>query len=326
MNIRAHAKVALNSLGVRPAVEQGVVEVGLLGERLQRLVRGRPAPSQAILLAGSGRSGTTWLSDVLATVPGTQRIFEPLRQAARWDPALATSVRSPYLRPDGDYLQWHALLYRVLTGRCRTYWTDSKRTSFFPDRLLIKEIRANFMLGYVHDHFGPRIVYLLRHPCAVVASRVRLGWRINLGDLLRQEELVEDHLSGWVPHMERARNDPVASHAIWWAVESRVAALQLATRRHFRSYYERLVLNPRESVGEMLAWLGLEGCRIGEERFKRSSHTTWGGDGAGDREVSIQRLSSWKRQLSAEEQRLVLDWASRLEVTHYGEDPLPVSG
>lgn len=326
MKIRSRVRATLDSLGLRSAVERGLLEAGLVGERFQRLLRGYPEPSETILLAGSGRSGTTWLSDLLATIPGTQPIFEPLRQAARWQPALAMAVRSPYLRPEGEYPAWNDLLYRVLTGRCRSYWTDPRRASFLPRRLVIKEIRANLMLGYVHDHFRPRIVYLLRHPCAVVASRIRLGWRIDLGDLLRQPELVEDHLSRWVPEMERARTDPVASHAIWWAVESRVAGLQLATRRHFRSYYERLVLSPRESVGEMLAWLGLEGSSVGEERFRRSSHTTWGGNGAGEREASIQRLSGWKHQLSGAEQRLVLEWASRLEVMHYGEDLVPAGG
>lgn len=325
MSLRRAVKTAVDALHLRPAVERGLVEAGLLGERLQYLFRNRPDPSEAILLAGSGRSGTTWLSELLCRVPGTQKIFEPLRQAHRWQPAGAPpTVRSPYLRPDGEYAAWHMLLERVLSGRCRTYWTDSGRTSFFPDRYLIKEIRANLMLGYIHEHFRPRIVYLLRHPCAVVASRVRLAWRVNLGDLLRQEELVEDHLSGLVGDIELARSDTVASHAIWWAVETRVAARQLETRPHYRAYYEQLVVTPAESLGAILTWLGLDAEPVEEDRVRRRSRTTWKADRRSRQEQPAEELSRWTTQLSRSDQRLVLDWAHRLGVGQYTHEPMPV--
>jgi hypothetical protein len=325
MNLKRVAKGAVESLGLRTAVERSLLEAGLLGERLQYCFRARPTPSEAILLAGSGRSGTTWVSDLLCRVPGTQRIFEPLRQAARWrPPGTWPSVRSPYLRPEGEYPGWHALLRDVLTGRCRSYWTDPSRTSFFPDRYLIKEIRANLMLGYIHDHFQPRIIHVLRHPCAVVASRTRLDWRVNLGDLLQQEELLEDELAGLAGDIERARSDSVASHAIWWAVESHVAGRQLRERPHFRAYYERLVSEPEASLRAMLEWLGLDGDGIDAAKIRRSSRTTWRGGKSQEGRHSTATLSTWKKQLSQEEQRVVLDWAYRLGVEDYGEEVLPV--
>jgi hypothetical protein len=326
MNPRRVVKLAIDSLGLRPAVERGLLESGLLGERLQYLFRTRPDPSEAILLAGSGRSGTTWVSDLLCQVPGTQRIFEPLRQAARWQaPGTRPLFRSPYLRPEGEYTGWHALLRDVLTGRCRTYWTDPSRTSFFPDRYLIKEIRANLMLGYIHNHFGSRIIHVLRHPCAVVASRTRLKWRVDLDNLLQQEELVEDELAGLTGDIQRAKSEAVASHAIWWAVENRVARRQLRGRAHFRAYYERLVSEPEQSLGAMLSWLGLDSDPIDGEKIRRSSRTTWSGGRGHDGQHSVPALMSWKNQLSRDEQWVVLDWAYRLGVEDYGEEPLPVT-
>jgi hypothetical protein len=38
------------------------------------------------------------------------------------------------------------------------------------------------------------IILLLRHPCAVVASRLALGWKDNLFETMEQEDLVEDFL------------------------------------------------------------------------------------------------------------------------------------
>jgi len=79
----------------------------LLGERLQYLVRDRPEPSEAIVVAGSSRSGSTWLADLLCSVPGIQQIFEPLRELPRWLPVGAPAYpKTCYLRPEGRYPDW----------------------------------------------------------------------------------------------------------------------------------------------------------------------------------------------------------------------------
>ena len=55
---------------------------------------------------------------------------------------------------------------------------------------LIKEIRANLMLGYLYDHFQPKIIYLVRHPCAVTYSRTFMNnFGADVNDILSQEEL-----------------------------------------------------------------------------------------------------------------------------------------
>jgi hypothetical protein len=326
MNLRSALKAMVESLGLKPAVERGFLESGLVGERLQFLFRSRPGPSQAILLAGSGRSGTTWLADLICSVPGTQQVFEPLRELARWLPAGAPPYpKSSYLRPEGHYPYWYTVLQCVLTGQSRTYWTDSVRTSFFPKRYLVKEIRANLMLGYIHDHFHPRIVYLSRHPCAIVASRVRLGWRVNLDDLLSQEELIEDHLARWVGRIERAKTNPVMSHAIWCAVESLVATSHLSTRRHCHAYYEHLLASPEASLREVVSWLGLDPRSIPAGKIGQDSHTTWREGYSNNRQDAEQRLSSWKGQLSKKDQREILDWHYRLDVMSYTDEVLPVT-
>jgi Sulfotransferase family len=326
MTIRTALKTTVKYLGLKPALERGFLESGLLGERLQFLFRSRPDPSEALVLAGSARSGTTWVADLVCSVPGIQQIFEPLRELPRWLPEGAPAYpKTCYLRPEGHYPHWDHVLSRVLTGQSRTYWTDTARTSFFPKRYLIKEIRASLMLGYLHDHFQPRIAYLSRHPCAVVASRIGLGWQLDLNNLLSQEELIEDHLSPWLAQIERARTSPVATHAIWLAVESRVALHHLSTRPHCHAYYEHLLVEPEATLRSILSRLDLSVARIPEGRIKRNSRTTWRERMAKDPHEKEYALSNWKRRLSREDQREVLDWAYRLGVTCYSDQSLPVS-
>lgn len=308
-----------------------MLETRLLGERLQFLVQPRPEPHTAILLAGPGRSGTTWLADVIASASGVQQIFEPLLfnphvyDLADWSPpSVETYLRLYYLRPDGDYPGWHELLNRILRGRYRTYLTDTERSSFFPKRYLIKEVRANLMLGYIHDHFQPSLIYLMRHPCAVIASRMRLHWQVDLDELLGQEELVADYLSDWVGDVERARTNPVASHAIWWAVESAVAACNLATRPHYPVFYERLLVEPQTQMKALLDWLDLDIHAIPLPLLERKSRTTWNDQPQPQSPELEQRLGSWRKRLNQKEQSQILDWAHRLGVSEYSDALLPV--
>lgn len=190
--VRSAVKPYADQVGVGSFLRQSWVESHRLGEYMRRWTGWRPAPQDAILLAGSGRSGTTWLTDILTTGTRIQQIFEPLIplwnenvcKLTGWD-RLGPHSWSWYLPPDSSQPEWFELLHQVLTGRYRNYWTDYYRTCFFPDRFLIKEIRANLMLGYIADKFHPKIIYVIRHPCAVVESRLAVGWHADVADILR---------------------------------------------------------------------------------------------------------------------------------------------
>ena len=321
MDPQKSAKRAIEAVGLKPTIKRSILEARLLGERLQFTFQSRPAPSDALLLAGPGRSGTTWLANVLSSVSGTQQIFEPLLfnpdvyELANWEPPSTSKyLRLHYLRPEANHPRWNDLLRRVLTGQYRTYETDLHRTSIFPKRYLIKEIRANLMLGYIYDHFRSQILYVTRHPCAVVASRMRLKWQVNLDELLNQDELIDDYLLPWVGEIERSKHDPVASHAIWWAVESMVAARELFTRPHYWLNYEDLLLAPTETLQGIFQWLGLEREAVPEKVLEQNSHTTWR-ESDHDRTQEIHnRLTSWKTRLSERDQNLILSWGDRLGV------------
>jgi hypothetical protein len=315
----------LESVGKR-----ALVELAMLGERARFALLGRPDPSSAILVAGSGRSGTTWLMSVLSSAGGVQPIFEPLFPVASPEARRLTGFRghdrrylsSHYLRPGGEYPQWQRFLGNVLSGKIRSYWTDFERASVFPRRFAIKLIRANLMLGYIHDHLRPSIVYITRHPCAVVSARVRLGWRSAVADILRQDALIEDHLR---PHADRIalETDPLGTHAVWWAVENLVAATELATRPHYRLTYEELCLRPVEVARDLARWLEIRLPQRLEsivERPSRLSRRT-------RRELTVEeRLSLWKKELDADGQRRVLSWTRRLGVEEYDEGLLPAGG
>jgi len=301
----------------------------MAGEMLKFFLSGRPAPSAAVILAGSGRSGTTWVADMLTDGTGLQQIYEPLHPVFVSQARVQTGFdgRDPYLRlfylqADNDDPTWRQFWASVLEGRLRNYWTNYAQIAWFPDRFLIKTIRANLMLGYLYDQFCPQIVYLTRHPCAVVYSRLRkvmVPWHADVSDILSQELLVEDYLRPWVGMIEQ-EHDLLGAHAVWCAVENMVSQRELATRHHYALSYEALSLNPKGELERLFAYLGIDAPCPRAERLAHPSRMTTPGTFV---PTAMARLSEWQNGLDATERRRILDWAHRLGVCTYDEQILP---
>lgn len=314
-NIRSTVRPYADRIGAGGLLRKSWTEVTLLGERLQRLGRWQPGPNETILLAGSGRSGTTWLADLLTTGTRVQPIFEPLlprlnegvRKLTGWNRTDGI-VRSFYLRPEGEYPEWHSLLKLIFTARYRSYWTDHERKAWFPKAYLIKEIRGNLMLGYIYRHFQPKIVYVVRHPCAVIASRLRVNWPADVSDILSQEELVEDHLVQWIGEIEKEQ-DSLGAHAVWWMVENLVASRQLATVPHCKMLFEDLRGRPSETFPALFDYIGAdyspERIMAVADNPSRMTSKSVGHDSADS------YINSWKRFLDTESQKRILKWADR---------------
>jgi hypothetical protein len=295
-------------------------------EATYQQARGRPEPGDAIVVAGAARSGTTWLMELVATLPGARLIFEPMNpgRVPEFSELSGRSFQtpylwSPYLRAGSQYPEWRAFFRRMLTGQIRNQWTDIHRGTLFPRRYVIKLVRASLLLGYLSDTFRPRLLYLTRHPCATIVSRLKLGWEAHVEDLLAQEALVEDYLRPWLPQIEREK-DALGAHALWWAVEAHVARTELAGRPHFPISFEKLCLQPQVVLEECFRWLGHPappGLRQKIEQPSRTSRVdvTYA--------TTEERLMYWKRELSDSEQQRILEWAHRLGVREYSEEPLP---
>lgn len=317
------------SLRLDGVLKIGYVQGRMAGETLKFFLNGRPALSTAVVLAGSGRSGTTWVADMLTEGTGLQQIYEPLHPMFVSQARVRTGFdgRDPYLRlyylqADNDDFAWRQFWADVLEGKVRNYWTNYGQTAWFPDRFLIKTIRANLMLGYLYDQFCPQIVYLTRHPCAVVYSRLRkvpVPWHADVSDILSQDLLVEDYLRPWVAAIERER-DLLGAQAVWYAVENMVSQRELATRRHYALSYEALSLDPEAEMERLFTYLGIDAPCPNAERLAHPSRMTTTGSFVPS---PMARLSEWQNGLDATERRRILDWAHRLGVCTYDDRILP---
>jgi hypothetical protein len=234
----------------------------------------------SVFLAGTGRSGTTWVSDIINYKNEYRYVFEPFY---RGKVKLCKGFRrKQYLRPEdrreeflrpariilsgglrrhywadrfNDGYVWKGRVIKEIHANRYLYWADRLDRGFVPGQRLIKEIRANLMLGWIRANFPEMpIVFLLRHPCAVASSKVKLGWKPNLDHFLSQGELIEDFLEPFEEEMRSARTD-FERHIFAWCVETYVPLKQLGREDVHLTFYENLCEDHKREIERLFAFL-----------------------------------------------------------------------
>jgi len=189
-----------------------------------------------VFIGGAGRSGTTLFRAMLAAHPrlwcGPERKLIPVFADvnARWVKSLGPDLRA-------------AGVGEAELDEAARAWIASFMNAGVPrDRRIAEKTPHNLVHGAWLGRLFPRarFIHVIRDGHAVAESLVRQSWRDpNTGKLL--------------PYCEN-----LESAAAYWAQvvnESRRQGAQLP-RRYFEVRYEALIARPRETMEEVLAFLG----------------------------------------------------------------------
>jgi hypothetical protein len=282
-----------------------------------------PDIGSSILVAGTARSGTTWLGDLIASQIPSRILFEP------FNPGLVSDYSRfhyfQYMRPATENSEFYAFAQKVFTGEIRHRWIDRQNERIFSQVRLVKEIRANLALKWLHDHFPQvPIVLLIRHPCAVVSSRMELGWATDLDiePLLSQPELIEDHL---LPYLDLIMNAKTIEekHAFIWCVSYLVPLKQFNAGEVKIVYYENLCTQPENEFPSLFEFIGQAYTRSVSDIINRPSQTTKATSAV---VRGKDKIESWKKKLDPTQIDNVLRTVEAFGMGHlYGESLSPVT-
>jgi hypothetical protein len=237
----------------------------ILGRVPHKLFFDRHDLSKAAVVAGSGRSGTTWVGQVLGAVSHYRLMFEPFH--VRETRLIRDWHYRQYVRPDDRRTTYVEPASLILSGRVRSHWIDKLNGEVLPRGRLIKDIRIQLLLPWMHKTFPDiPIVIITRHPCAVALSRMALGWQTSLDGLLEQEELVDDYLSPFVSEMERAK-DEFDKNFILWCAENYVPMKYFSRKNYVPAMhasgdpalitrYEDICANPEAEFNKLANFCG----------------------------------------------------------------------
>lgn len=214
-----------------------------------------PDYRSTIFLAGTEKSGTTWISDIINYRREYRYVFEPF-WSVKVDICRGFKPRQ-YLRPDNQERYFIETAQAILSGRIRNKWTDKYHRRFIAGKRLIKDIRVNLFLKWIHNHFPEiPIILLLRHPCAVARSHLRRTYlQPDLREFLAQEELMEDFLNPFRKEIEVAQTK-FDKFVFRWCIENYVPLRQFRRGEIHLAFYENFCEKPKSEIDRLFSFLG----------------------------------------------------------------------
>lgn len=274
-----------------------------------------------LIIAGTTRSGSTWLAEIVSAHPEAGQIFEPLSPTNVREARKCGFTFNTFLEPGSQWPAGKVYLDKVLRGQVLTPWTTSqipvckaKNIRF----LVIKFVRANLLLGWLARNFPVRPpALIIRHPCAIVASESRRFPLPNIDALLKSQFFNK------YPYLKERCKDlslPEEARALKWCMRYYASLALPAPYPFVLITYEALVRRGEEELGRLYKKWGMSVSQEALARLDRPSRTVSG-------ESQIVRgkdpLTGWKKHLTRQEISNILKVVDLFDLNFYTEDVEP---
>lgn len=272
------------------------------------------------LILGSGRSGTTWVQDSLANANNLRPVFEPLHEGES-----KVGRRFAYgVMKTGDRCgELEKLFVNATDGRIHSPWVDYRAPSsaLFPnlfavlktdgfrawlwnwrkyfrvrmalrhaiqrEKTLIKCIRANLMAGWLSQDLKFRTAFIVRHPCASIESRYRIGdvWDPRpVNERYRVNERLHELTDGRYVRLLNKSLSRIEALTLNWVIENQYPVDSSSRDGYSVFYYENLLSGEAKVWSDLCCALGLNSTpnpvvlrrpsQQSSEKFRRYKHFT----------------------------------------------------
>ena len=281
---------------------------------------------EVVWMIGDGRSGSSWVADMLARTCNYRQLFEPFHPFKVRN--FTGYALNQYQRPGSRNDALKAGLAHVFAGRISNRRVNQDANRLLYDGLVVKDVFATLLAAWGLEQF-PEVKPLLqiRNPFAVALSKAKRPnwlWTSGPAELLEQPALVEDHLA---PHADFLRDvesvgDPILNHVAVWAVIHHCLFRDLDARRLHILVYQRALAEPAEEMSRVLAFLGHDSvdAKLRPELLERAARYS---DDANVSVVRRNRDQSWTEELTSEQVRRGNEVLARfgLDRLHDGTEP-----
>lgn len=285
------------------------------------------------VIAGSGRSGTTWVVDAIAEANSLRTIFEPLHPNCVKD---AYKFSNLYINKNIDP-ETVKFFNKLLSGKINGIWIDYRvRTDRITPTLkhfrslhdlrewqlrlkklaknyiryksslrqphIIKMIRGNLLLDWLLRNYPVKIGFLVRHPGAVIESMSRLkgeDWDATQALSLYQSQ--ERLLENFHPEIKVNINGNLSNlekHFYVWCIENVLPLRKAQKLGIYISYYENLLQDPDKEWSHLVSALGLSIVPKNELTSKPSQQAA---PGKIEKDYVKIRMGEWKKSFSEED-------------------------
>lgn len=273
-----------------------------------------------IVVACTGRGGSTWLAQIIASLPRHHLLWEQLHWRTNPECQEYGFGKPLYLTSQRATKEQERYVRQILAG-CTLPSAINTSQYFHPWKLLrlrayvAKFVTANMLLPWLVDTFGVRTVFMLRHPCAVVASQMKHGrWDEVKKAFCEHPILFEEY-----PHLAQTFETIEGMEEVLafnWAVQNFVPLASPKPRFWITTTYETLIDKGMDEVRRIFQELGEEVPQHAHTMFRRSSATARENV---ERKRNRKQLSKWRRRLSASQIEQILRIVHEVGIVCYTE-------
>ena len=261
--------------------------------------------SNTLIIAGAGRSGTTWLSEILNYDNEYRDIFEPFHSKVCKKPYLEHKfIREDYNSSGKIYNK----INKILKGKIRGLWIDQFNNKMIIRKRLIKCIRANLFLKYIKNNFKEiPIIFIIRNPFAVINSKIKLnklkGWNFPqfFDKMLKQKSLMNNFSEKQKQNMSKKNISELEKHFFQWSIQNYIPLKQFNKSQIHVVFYEDLVINPKIEIKKIYNFLGKEFDETILKSIKNPSKTSINEDSIRNKKIPLEIINSWKDKYTKEE-------------------------
>lgn len=215
---------------------------------------------EVVWIIGDGRSGTTWVSDVVNWDKRYREMFEPFHP--RFVPDAGFMMPHHYIRRNDEDEEMLNFAGRVFSGRFLNNRVDSENNSLLYKGLLIKDIFANLMCYWAVSRFPyVRPVLLMRNPFSVAVSKYKKRewyWMTDPLDFLLQLDLKRDYLLPFEDEIRRVsrENNFILNQVLIWSIINYVPLRQFSPGELHVCFYEDIYASPLSEVSRLVNYVG----------------------------------------------------------------------
>jgi hypothetical protein len=211
-----------------------------------------------IWLLGDGRSGTTWVSNLINYHKTYRKMFEPFHPEVE-----EMNFLYPYLRVEEKPEEFLNFSSKVFSGDFFHPRVDQENKKIFYQGLLIKDIFANLLAYWVSKNFPEvKIILLIRNPFSVALSKKKTkswSWLEDPSLFLRQRELYEDYLYPFEETIWEVSKygNYLQKQVLIWSIINYVPLTQFASEmdKIYICFYEKICQYPEAEVSKMYSYL-----------------------------------------------------------------------
>lgn len=283
-----------------------------------------------ILITGIHRSGSSWVGDVLCSSGKLKMIGEPFNPVNQWrwdgkifdwykriddtDNEIIEKLRGIYGQRDLSFLNEQIAQLPSRKTKLNAIYEFVFQKQLFSN-ILVKDPIAFFSAEKIACEFDFKVVCVIRHPAAFIASVKEQNWRLGLDNLIKQDELINGDLLDWknqIIEQNKQKDTSIVEHGclLWNIFYSTALKYRERNINWIFITHEQISQNPEQEFKKLCINLGLPyNASIQKKIFKTSQKVNWTKPSYKTHHDfnrnSKTNIKLWKKRLTEDEIKLI---------------------